>query len=103
MYSREKVNTIVNSFIEIIKQDIKIDEVYLFGSYAKGTSNEYSDIDIAIVSKDFEGIRFFDRKKLLKYLVKINTDIELHTFKTEDFTTDDPFVAEIIKTGIKIN
>jgi predicted nucleotidyltransferase len=103
MYSREKVNTIVNSFIAIIKQDIKIDEVYLFGSYAKGTSNEYSDIDIAIVSKDFEGIRFFDRKKLLKYLVKINTDIELHTFKTEDFTTDDPFVAEIIKTGIKIN
>ncbi len=103
MYSREKVNTIVNSFIEIIRQDIKIDEVYLFGSYAKGTSNEYSDIDVAVVSKDFEGIRFFDRKKLLKHLVKINTDIELHTFKTEDFTTDDPFVAEIIKTGIKIN
>ncbi len=103
MYSKENLNNIINRFIELIKKDISVDQIYLFGSYAKGTSDEYSDIDLAIVSKDFEGIRFYDRKKLLKYLIKINTDIELHTFKTEDFTTDDPFVAEIIKTGLRVN
>ncbi len=103
MYSKENVNDIINRFVELIKKDISVDQIYLFGSYAKGTSDEYSDIDLAIVSKDFEGIRFYDRKKLLKCLIKINTDIELHTFKTEDFTTDDPFVAEIIKTGLRVN
>jgi predicted nucleotidyltransferase len=87
----------------MIKKDISVEQVYLFGSYAKGNVKEYSDIDLAIVSNDFQGIRFYDRKKLFKYLIKINTDIEIHTFKTEDFTTDDPFVAEIIKTGLRVN
>ena len=103
MYTKENVKSIISSFVESIKKDITVDQVYLFGSYAKGNPDRYSDIDLAVVSGDFEGIRFFDRKKLLKYLVKINTDIELHPFKTEDFTADDPFVAEIIKTGIRFN
>jgi len=103
MYSKENIENIINRFIETIKKDISVDQVYLFGSYAKGTPNEYSDIDLAIVSKDFEGIRFFDRKRLLKYLIEINTDIELHPFKTEDFDSDDPFVEEIIKTGIRFS
>jgi len=42
-------------------------------------------------------------KRLIKYLVKVNTDIQLHPFKLEDFTTDDPFVEEIIRTGIRVN
>jgi uncharacterized protein len=103
MYSKENVENIINRFVESVMQDITVDQVYLFGSYANGTPDKYSDIDLAVVSKDFEGIRFFDRKKLLKYLIKINTDIEVHTFKTEDFTVDDPFVAEIIKTGIRFS
>ncbi len=103
MYSKENLESIITRFVNLIKKDIAVDQVYLFGSYAKGTQSEYSDIDLAIVSKDFEGTRFFDRKRLLKYLVKINTDIELHTFKTDEFTADDPFVDEIIKTGLRIN
>lgn len=103
MHTRENVNEIINHFLEMIRKDITIDQAYLFGSYAKGTSNENSDIDLAVVSKDFEGIRFYDRKKLAKYLIKANFDIELHPFKTEDFTADDPLVAEILKTGLRIN
>ncbi|MDP2365873.1 MAG: nucleotidyltransferase domain-containing protein [Ignavibacteria bacterium] len=103
MYSKENVENIINRFVDSIKQDINVEQVYLFGSYAKGTQDQYSDIDLAVVSNDFEGVRFFDRKKLFKYLIKVNTDIELHTFKTEDFTNDDPLVAEIIKTGIRFN
>ena len=103
MYTKENVEAIIHSFINAIKNEIRIDGVYLFGSYAKGTAAKYSDIDLAIVSKDFEGVRFFDRKRLFKYLVKVNTDIQLHPFKLEDFTTDDPFVEEIIRTGIRVN
>ncbi len=103
MYSKENIEIIIRNFLDAIRNEIHIDGVYLFGSYAKGTPAKYSDIDLAIVSRDFEGIRFFDRKRLIKYLVKVNTDIQLHPFKTEDFTTDDPFVEEIIRTGIRVN
>ncbi|OGU37487.1 MAG: hypothetical protein A2315_15555 [Ignavibacteria bacterium RIFOXYB2_FULL_35_12] len=103
MYSKENVETIIRSFLEAIQNEIHVDGVYLFGSYAKGTPSKYSDIDLAIVSRDFEGIRFFDRKRLIKYIVKVNTDIQLHPFKTDYFTTDDPFVEEIIRTGIRFN
>ncbi|MDP1994012.1 MAG: nucleotidyltransferase domain-containing protein, partial [Ignavibacteria bacterium] len=86
MYTQENVNKIIDNFIDAIKGELSVEQVYLFGSYAKGTPGKYSDIDLAIVSKDFEGVRFFDRKRLLKYLVKTNTDVELHPFKSEDFT-----------------
>lgn len=103
MYTKENVNSIINHFLDMIKNEIVVEQVYLFGSYAKGTYSENSDIDLAIVSNDFEGIRFIDRKRLAKYLIKTNSEIELHPFKTDDFTDDDPFVAEIIKSGIRFN
>lgn len=103
MYTKENIDSIIHSFLDSIKNEIRIDKVFLFGSYARGTSSKYSDIDLAIVSRDFEGVRFFDRKRLIKYIVKVNTDIQLHPFKLEDFTTDDPFVEEIIRTGIRVH
>ena len=32
---------------------VPVDGVYLFGSYAKGTADEWSDIDLAVVSPEF--------------------------------------------------
>ena len=62
MYSKENVETIIRSFLDAIRNEIHVDGVYLFGSYAKDTPSKYSDIDLAVVSRDFEGVRFFDRK-----------------------------------------
>ena len=45
---------LINRYIEELSKDIVIDKVILFGSYAKGTNNKESDIDIAIFSKDFK-------------------------------------------------
>ena len=76
--------------------------VYLSGSYANGTAKEYSDVDLAIVSDKFEGSRFFDKQKLNKYILRTSIDLEVHPFKTEDFTEDNPFVKEILQTGLKL-
>ena len=43
----------INKFIEEIKKKYNVTAIILFGSYAKGTENENSDIDIAVVSDDF--------------------------------------------------
>ena len=99
-----EIKELIHKFIdELEATNIHVQKAVLFGSYARGTNDKWSDIDLAIVSRDFEGIRFFDRKRLIKYIVKVNTDIQLHPFKTDYFTTDDPFVEEIIRTGIRFN
>ncbi|MCC6550311.1 MAG: nucleotidyltransferase domain-containing protein, partial [Ignavibacteriaceae bacterium] len=79
-----------------------LSSVYLFGSYAQGNADEYSDIDLAIVSDCFEGSRFFDKKKLNKYILQTSIDLEIHPFKTEDFTQENPFVREILRRGKRI-
>lgn len=40
--------------------------VYLFGSYARGDHILDSDIDVVIVSKTFENMRFIDRVELVR-------------------------------------
>jgi len=102
MYSQENLNKILSRFIQLVSSEINLRKVYLFGSYAKGKPHEYSDIDLALVSDDFEGSRFFDKRKTNKFLLKTTTDLQIHPYRPEDFTEDDPFVAEILRTGIRI-
>ncbi|MDR2147400.1 MAG: nucleotidyltransferase domain-containing protein [Tannerella sp.] len=54
-------NDIINK-VRLFKQlvidskfPMKIETVYLSGSYAKGTAREHSDIDVAFVVNKFEG------------------------------------------------
>jgi predicted nucleotidyltransferase len=102
MYSQSDIKEIVVQFVSLVSEEFPIRMVYLFGSYAQGTAGEYSDIDLAVVSDNFEGSRFFDKKKLIKYLLKTSTDLEIHPYKTEDFSEDDPFVKEIMRTGQRL-
>ena len=102
MYTKSDINNIVNKFISLVSDEFPLNTVYLFGSYANGTAKEYSDVDLAVVSDKFEGSRFFDKQKLNKYILKTSIDLEIHPYKTEDFTEDDPFVKEILQTGLKI-
>ncbi|MBM2815480.1 MAG: nucleotidyltransferase [Ignavibacteria bacterium] len=101
---------IPNEIIQIIKKfvfeakadNITIEKAVLFGSYAKGTNHEFSDIDLAVVSNDFEGIRFYDNRKLSHSKLIASIDLETHPYRPEDFTEDNPFVKEILEHGIRI-
>ena len=50
--SKELLN-IINNYVLELSKEININKVILFGSYAKGTNHEDSDIDLAIFSDDF--------------------------------------------------
>ena len=103
---KKAINTeIINSiekFIEEIKKKYNVEAIILFGSYAKGTENEDSDIDIAIVSADFDDI--YDCMAILMGMTwDIDARIEPHPIKKKDFDeVSDYFVKEIIDTGIKV-
>ena len=92
----------INKYIEKISEYYKIDAIILFGSYAKGTENADSDIDIAIISSDFSDI-IDDGAKLIGLTWKIDTRIEPHPITTEDYEKiSNPLVKEVIDTGIKV-
>jgi predicted nucleotidyltransferase len=98
-----KITKSINDYIDFLeKSNIHIMEAILFGSYAKGNSNEFSDIDLALVSDNFTGTRFFDLDTLRDAKFAINTDISPLPYRPEDFTLDNLFVKEILEYGIRI-
>ncbi len=94
---------IVQKYVEKICENYKIYAIILFGSYAKGTNNESSDIDIAIITDDFENDVIDEELNLMRLRRKIDTRIELHLIRIEDYkNAETPFIQEVIDTGIKV-
>ena len=93
----------VKDYIDILNRNgFPIKRAVLFGSYVNGNYNKWSDIDIALVSDEFEGIRFNDRKKIRQFKFEVSADIEPLPYTPNDFSTNDPFVKKILKTGVRI-
>jgi predicted nucleotidyltransferase len=88
-------------YASVVKQRWECDQVILFGSYAKGTFHKDSDIDIAVVMKDYDS--FFDTQlELMKLRRGIDSRIEPHPFRTNEFGLSNPLVSEVVKYGFLI-
>ena len=85
-HTRIEIEKIIRSFQEALKnQGIKTDKIILFGSYAKGVANKYSDIDLIIVSRDFDGMSFMHRCDVLgKAIAEIMEPIEPLAYTPEE-------------------
>ena len=91
----------IEEYIKEISKHYNIKAVYLFGSYAKGTNTEDSDIDVAIIINSDNNV--FDLMVELMMLTQnIDLRIEPHPIKVKDFEEGNPFVQEILDTGIKV-
>ena len=98
------INNIKEIVAEIRQSGLQLNRVILYGSYAKNTQHEYSDIDIAFVADRFKSIGPVDVQLFVRSLSKRpNLNISPRTYNTKDFNIDrDPFVEEILRTGIEI-
>lgn len=98
-----KIKNKINKYLNDLKKNkIPIKEAILFGSYAKGTQKEWSDIDIALVSEIFKGNRIEDKDKIRHITISVSSEIEVVTFSPKDFNKDNPLAREIIDTGIRL-
>jgi len=78
-----------------------IEQVYLFGSFAKGAPNNDSDIDVAFVVKNIDG-NFFDIIPPINRLTeKVDMRIEPHVIERD--TDYAGFLDEVLQTGILIS
>ncbi len=97
------IQRIILQYLTSLKEHgFQIQDAILFGSYANGSANQWSDIDLALVSDTFEGIRFTDRNKIRRITISISSDLEVFPFNPKDFIPDDPLVKEILDTGIRV-
>ncbi len=99
----DKIRSIAERYILLLRDNnIFVENAYLFGSYVRGNNNEWSDIDLAIVSGSFEGIRIKDRDKIRKLTLSVSSSLEIFPFNPRDFSFENPLAKEIIETGVKL-
>jgi len=98
-----KISKIIRSYLDALNNNnIPVKEAVLFGSYATGIQQEWSDIDIALVSDVFVGNRMDDKGKIRDITLSVSNEIEVLPFAPADFNLHNPFVREILRTGIRL-
>lgn len=100
--SRNTVILLIKKFIaELSSRNIIVTAAYLFGSYAWGSPDEWSDIDVAVITSEFQGDSFDFRYFLTKIAKDIDIDLEPHPFLEKEFDLH-PFFRKITSQGLKI-
>jgi predicted nucleotidyltransferase len=105
MYSQKFVIKRLGQFVTELKSSgIHLRKVILYSSYAKNKQHQWSDVDVALVADEFKGDGFYDVGLFATILIKYNKLLmEPRTYSPAQFASrKDPFVDEIIKTGIEI-
>lgn len=96
--------SIAHSFKErLAKEGIPVKQVMLYGSHAKGTSREDSDIDIAVVCLPFKKTRGEEMDDLFWLGSRVDLRIEPICFHPEDLDEKySTIVQEVKRTGIPV-
>jgi predicted nucleotidyltransferase len=99
----ETITLIIKNYADEVRQIMPVEKVFLYGSYAKGYATEESDVDVCFFLKNFGNKDKHDIMiKLLGLIYKYNIYIEPNVFEESDLYTDNPFVKEVLRTGIEI-
>jgi len=92
-------------FMINLTKDYSIERIILFGSRAYGKFREDSDVDLIIVSKDFEKKNFFERVSAMYDYWDLDLPVDFLCYTSEEFNklkNQISIVNEAIKKGIEI-
>jgi uncharacterized protein len=92
---------IAEKYALAVKAKFDYSKIYLFGSYVRGNFHEDSDIDIAVVLKDYSNLLDM-QLELMRIRRKIDSRIEPHPFREREFELSNPLINEILKYGTEI-
>jgi predicted nucleotidyltransferase len=81
-------------------QQVKVEKIILYGSYASGAIREGSDIDVVVISKDFAGKDYWERTEMLsRAIYEVFAPIEAVALTPEEWDKGESTVVEYAKTG----
>ncbi len=96
---------IIENFVKRLRQEgISVDRVILYGSYAAEKVRRDSDIDVAIVSRDFGKDRVEEGMALYRIAGKVDTRLEPVPISVEAYENDTwlPLIYEIKAKGLEL-
>lgn len=103
--AKEKIREIAAAIKDFLGgRNIAVNKIVAFGSYVKGGYTKDSDIDIAIISQDFEGKDIFQKAEMLKglewYLVeKFMLPFDIIPISLRDWDASSSLIVEYVKEG----
>jgi predicted nucleotidyltransferase len=93
---------VIRQAIEYLLQKIRIDQAVLFGSHARGEADEWSDVDLAVISPDFARM---SHKKVMDLLVEVgvtvHSSVEIRPYTPKDLKEARPtnFLGYVLAQG----
>ena len=99
---KKKVQKSIALFTKRVKKILKPRQVLLFGSYATGTADEYSDVDVLVISDRFTSIPQEERLDVLYPMTKdLIPDFHVFGFTPGEYEAMSPLVslAEVKYSG----
>jgi predicted nucleotidyltransferase len=104
MDKREVVIEKVKTYKDLVRKSFPVtfEQCYLFGSYAKGTPREHSDIDVALVVNHLDDSYSILNTEPLLWKIGRQVDFRISPVVIARDTDYAGFLGEIQKTGIEI-
>jgi predicted nucleotidyltransferase len=100
--TRTEIKRLVAEYVKALEPTIHVNRVILYGSYARGRPDEWSDIDLAIISQDFARKNQLARQSILGRALQGNDAmIETLGYSLGEFNhaLRQTFLGEIKRTG----
>lgn len=104
MATRKVVNAVLYLRKRVEENGVRVDRMVLFGSHAKGNATRESDIDVVIVSEDFQGKDLFERARItgkaeMETIHKYRVPFDIVTMTPEEFDSGDSILADYAHEG----
>jgi predicted nucleotidyltransferase len=87
----------VKKYAEVVKKDMPVKMVVLYGSYVSGMANSTSDIDVAVVVDKIEGDYLEQSARLFHLVREIDTRIEPVLLSSDEDRSG--FLSSILNYG----
>ena len=103
--SRKVVVQKLNEIIDELKNEIPVDSIYLYGSYANGQPGPYSDVDVIVVSPAFGKDLIQETVFLMELFEKTGLMIEPRAYSRDEFLQSRPgtfLYNEVIQKGYRL-
>ena len=98
---KSAVIEIINRFRQGIEvRGVKPIKVILYGSFAAGTNREGSDIDVVVISDDFEGMGYWERIDIISDAIyEIFAPLEVVAMTSEEWERGDSIITDFARNG----
>ena len=97
---KTEVITKLKRYKKLLSQHMSFDKMILFGSYARGSQKEDSDVDVAIIVNEMHGDYFSTRPLLWKIRREVDDRIEPILFEIKH--DESGFIEDVMRYGIMI-